>query len=460
MADGKRSPQMEEVVVHPEDGPSPQHQSVRSWENAVRGSYTSPPAYPDGGITRLPNLPRELADALEEDTRYWEFIEDAQIPRETVEDLLDKGYSPRQIYRLWIDRVPATAPRAVPLGPDPIDLSPNWIPQSSNQPDLTRPDADFPDQAPEQLDPDAKSAAKFVITKAIIKLFPRPIQWLIDAGLWSRDFWNSLSKAQQEQIRGLFRDVMEQAYELSELDLQDKLREWYLDRPTSGSETFATEGITVIAKETPTKSVRDFEISIPLEDIQINKPPQPQAVEPPPDFLKPENWTPHQENAWPEEFPPELPIVKVEIFPSTIEPVHPKWNDLPYYAWKADIKPVIKTRIKIEMRLPPKTKVAEGNTLRGPKEKKGRNYAAANAYRGLLKLINKTYGEVDELRDIYDAFRENSWIDNNGDLMLNIEQFANDIFWMQLEDKAIGKLMGKYREALQDNPTWHALSAL
>lgn len=456
MADGKRSPQMEEVVVTPEDGPSPQHQSVRSWENAVRGSYNPAAPYRDGGVTRLPNLPRDLAEALEEDTRYWEFIEDAKVPREMVENLLEKGYSPREIYRLWIDRTPVKAPKAINLGPDPIDLSPNWIPANPNAP---LPDADFPDQAPTDLDPDAKAAAKFVITKVIIKLFPRPIQWLYEAGMWTRDAWHAMSKAQQEQLRGLFRDVMEQAYELSELDLQDKLREWYLDRPTSGSETFATEGITVIAKETPTKSVRDFEISIPLEDMQILKPPKSQPVEPPPEFLQPENWMPHQENPWPEEFPPELPIVKVEISPSTIEPVQPKWNDLPYYAWKADVKPVIKTRIKFEMRLPPKTKVAEGNRLRSKKEKKGRNYAAANMYRGLLKVINKTYGEVDELRDVYHAFRENSWIDNNGDLMLNIEQFATDIFMMQLEDKAIGKIMSKYREALQDNPTWHSLSA-
>ena len=111
------------------------------------------------------------------------------------------------------------------------------------------------------------------------------------------------------------------------------------------------------------------------------------------------------------------------------------------------------------MRAPAKTKPAEANRLRDKKEKKSRNFAAANVYRGLLKIFNKTYGNADEMRDLWEIFKDNAYVDNEGNVVINIEQLGYDVLMNELQDRAIGKVMGKYREALEDNPDWHRMSA-
>ena len=119
---------------------------------------------------------------------------------------------------------------------------------------------------------------------------------------------------QRQAITDAFKDAFQTVYDSMELGLMDDLWSWYTDKPTSGTETFSHEGITITATETPARSIRDFEIAIPVDELQITKPPKPEHI-PPPEYLRPENWMP-EEQPWPQEFPEELPTIRIEIEPT------------------------------------------------------------------------------------------------------------------------------------------------
>ena len=149
-----------------------------------------------------------------------------------------------------------------------------------------------------------------------------------------------------------------------------------------------------------------------MEDLQIEKPPKPEAINPPEAF-RPENWMPDPE-PWTNEFPEDFPTIKIEIGDTWIDQGQPNWEDVPYTAWKVGPRPVAKVEVRMDMRAPAKTQLVEAHRLRGKNEKKSRNFAAANVYRGMLKIFNKTYGNFDEMRDLWEIFKENAYIDNDG----------------------------------------------
>ncbi len=74
--------------------------------------------------------------------------------------------------------------------------------------------------------------------------------------------------------------------------------------------------------------------------------------------------------------------------------------------------------------------------------------------RGLYKLVNKTYGTVDEWMDVIDIFKENMWFDKDGNLVADWEQIGMDLLMNELQDRAIGKMSGYHKEMIQENGWW------
>lgn len=464
---------MEEVVVHPEDGPSPQHGSVKSWENAVRGG-TYGGGYYEPGTTRLPPLTPEEQEALEDERFYLGLLGVSGISKELLDELLKKGYTPEEVYRLWIDRTPVKA-KAIELGPDRFSLDPINLPE-------------LPQQTPEwepqpEPDPEARNAAKHVLTRVIVKLFPKPVQYLLEAGFFAYEFWQVLPQPQKEAITQIFTDASVAAAELMDDELKDWVYGFFNYKPDTGTAYVEYPGISIQTRHTPKRTVKTFEIAIPLENMQVEKPPKPAKLKTQPamvPYLTPEIWLPELQ-PWPEEFPEELPEIKIEVYPAYVTTkadtqvmpaTRPDWEVLPQIKPAAQMVQgrtaqmqrtqtdgVVNVKMEMAVSTPVTTRVSQGNRLRTRKEKKSRTYAASRVYRALLKVFNESYGTYDEAREFYEIFQDNSHLDANGDVVLNIEQFAYDLFMNELQDRAIGKVMGKYREALEDNPTWHALSA-
>ena len=431
MADD-RSTQIPEIIVTPQDGPSPQHSTVTPWRTAT--------PYAESQVERHY---REQKGQVRED-EYWDrLLAGSGIPEDWVIEMLDSGYSPKQILELWDTRTPAQ--RWINLGPDPVDLSSNF------------PDASFQTDAPVEPGQPIEEVVvreKIITPPLIVRIFPKPIQMIADTALMAYDLYQSLP----EPVRNEFEREVKEAFEAAWKEIDDSLisdlRIWmgFESLPDLGKRTYEypPDG-RVVESDTPLSSNRDFEFDIPAEQIPLGRPTKPPVPKKIPDPLRPENWMPDPE-PWPDWIPEELPPITIEL--KVPEFTQPAWKDTPLRVWKTGPKPVVKVRFKGRMRTPARTKPDEGNRLRGPNEKKGQSHAAGMALRGLYKFINKTYGEYDEFMDLKDILLANIWLDEDGNLVVDWLQLGFDLIMNDLQDRAIGKMSGYHREMIQEQGWW------
>ncbi len=197
MADS-RANQIEEVIVRPDDAPtrSPGYNPARD-QFGIREDYTR---------YREKNF-------RDPDSQYWDrLLEEAGIPKEWIKQMLSKGYSPQQILELWDTRTPAERTGTINLGPDPYDLSENW------------PTSDPNDGQPIE---EVKVYGKLVKPNIIVKLFPKPLQFLIEAGLFGYELYQALPQDLQDQINENTKQAFSDAWTELENELMDTFRQFY-----------------------------------------------------------------------------------------------------------------------------------------------------------------------------------------------------------------------------------------
>jgi len=430
-----RAPQIEEIKVRPQDGVGPQHQSARDWG-------ITPPRYADP-VERYYDAERR-GDKQAMDEAYWDrLLEGSGIPEDWIRQMLEKGFTPKEILKLWDTRTPATK-GWINLGPDPYDLP------------VQMPDASFQVNPPE---PDAKPIEEVVVREKlyvpplVVKIFPKPLQIISDAALFGYDLYQTLPANVRQEFEKDIKDAYQSAMRELDEEIISNLRAFLgLDsQPDLGTTTYdyGKDG-RVVKRDTPTSTNVDYDFFLPFKRLPLvrpTKPPVPQKI---PDPFKPE-WFLPDPDPWPEDMPPELPPIKLELPMPTVQP---DWKDTPFTRWKTGQKPEVKFKLKGRMRINNKTKVDEGNRLRGPREKKGHGHAAGMFLRGLYKIINRTYGTYDEFMELKEILMDNIGVDKRGNIIVYWEQIGYDLLMRELQDRAIGKMSGLHREMIQQNGWW------
>lgn len=210
------------------------------------------------------------------------------------------------------------------------------------------------------------------------------------------------------------------------------------------------EHVVVTAKRLPNQHVK--EITFPWELIEAVPVHRPYPV-----------YTPGYK-PFPESLPEELPVRAPDRPPRTNPDTDPANDQLPGNA------PFIQG--KIELTLDPnlglRLKIArqparnlEENRLRQDKK----DQKAQRTYRTILYFVNKTYGELTELQDLYQVITQNIFVDgrplytyknpwealkNADDWTVDWEQMALDYAAMEAQDRAIGKASKNVREVLNE----------
>lgn len=419
MAD-TRSNQIEEVVVRPDDAPT-RNQGY----NPARDQF---------GIREDYTRYREK-NFRDPDAQYWDrLLDEAGIPKEWIKQMLSKGYTPQQILELWDTRTPAERSGTINLGPDPYDLSENY------------PTSDPNDGQPIE---EVKVYGKIVKPNIIVKLFPKPVQFLIEAGLFGYELYQALPQDLQDEINENTKQAFADAWTELENELMDSFRQFfqYDSVQDFGTTVLPIPNGKVLRTVRPKSTALEVEFEFPWE-APMRKPRRVPAPRELPDPLKAPNWMPQPE-PWPNEFPLELPEITFTVPAPEIV-----WQPAPRKVSQTMAGPTVKAKVEAVVRINPQNLPMRGNRLRGKKERKGASHAAGMFLRGLYRLINKTYGTVDEWMDIVDIFKENMWFDKDGNLVADWEQIGFDLLMNELQDRAIGKMSGFHKEMIQQNGWW------
>ena len=116
----------------------------------------------------------------------------------------------------------------------------------------------------------------------------------------------------------------------------------------------------------------------------------------------------------------------------------------------------------------------EENKLR--KDRKSEK--ASSQIRAVYRLVNKTYGELTELQDLWEVISENVYVDGKklssyenvtealaaaaqgADFYVDYEQLAMDYALMEIQDYAIGRMSQFYGHTVSETGWWISRQAL
>ena len=211
------------------------------------------------------------------------------------------------------------------------------------------------------------------------------------------------------------------------------------------------EHVTVTAKRTKTQHIQ--EITFPWQTIEALPVYKPYPI---PNFP---GYKPFPESL-PEPYPQPAPKKPPGVNPDTDPANRELPGKAPYIqgSIQMTIDPSLGLRLRIARQ--PARNREENRVRRDRKEER-----ASRAYRTILFFVNKTYGELTELADLWQAIAQNIFVDgkplytysnpaqallNADDWSVNWMQMAVDYAAMEAQDRAIGKSSQKLREALND----------
>ena len=210
------------------------------------------------------------------------------------------------------------------------------------------------------------------------------------------------------------------------------------------------EHVTVTAKRTRNAHIK--EINFPWELIQ-NMP-----INRPWEIYLP-GYKPFPESL-PEPFPQPAPKKPPRQNPDT-DPANLELpGSAPYIQGKIELSIDPQLGLQLKIARQPARNREENKLRRDRKDEK-----ASRSYRTVLYFVNKTYGELTELQDLYQAITQNIFVDgkplytysdpasallNASDWSVNWQQMAIDLAAMEAQDRAIGKSSQKVRQALNE----------